>query len=103
GAFVKKINNNPDVALKPAGSIYVKPIQVSPELYAKKRVQPGVIVVGNNSGSGTVSGRVRIPRTNQIAAVPPPAAKSYNVNYVNGSLIPGSDDFANRNVTGRLM
>ena len=102
GAYVKKINNGTTPALKPAGSIYVKPIQVSPELYAKKRVQPGVIVVGNTNNTSSVSGRVRFPRTNQIAAVAP-VAKGYN-NYCNGTIsVPDSDAFANRNVTGRLM
>lgn len=103
GTFAKKLNNNNVEALKPTGSIYIKPIQVSPETYAKKRVQPSTIVVGNNNSNASVSGKVRLPRTNQIAAVAP-AAKSYN-NYVSGALLPSSEDSfsASRNVTGRLM
>lgn len=101
GAFVQKSNKPELQALKPTGSIYVKPIQVSPEIYAKKRVQPGVIVVGNTNNTSSVSGRVRVPR--QIIAAQPPAAKSYNTNYVSGSLRPSDETLAARNVYGRLM
>ncbi len=105
GAYVKKINRpGEQTALKPAGSIYVKPIQVSPETYAKKRVQPGVIVVGDTRTGTNLSGKVRIPRHNQIAEAPQPEAKSYNVNYVSGSLrTPQNDSYASRQVSGRLM
>ncbi len=103
GAFAKKINNNRVDDLKPTGSIYVKPIQISPETYAKKRVQPGVIVVGNNNANANVSAKLRLPHNNQIAAATV-AAKSYNVNYLNGSLIPSDDSYSSsRNVSGRLM
>lgn len=103
GAFAKKATPNRIDDLKPTGSIYVKPVQISPETYAKKRVQPGVIVVGNQNSNANVSAKLRLPHhnTNQLAAVP---AKSYNVNYVNGSLIPSDDAFnSSRNVSGRLM
>lgn len=101
GAFVQKTNKPEQQALKPTGSIYVKPIQVSPEIYAKKRVQPGVIVVGNTNNTSSVSGRVKLPK--QIIASQPPVAKSYNTSYVNGNLRPGDETLAARNVYGRLM
>jgi hypothetical protein len=102
GAFLKK-KPEEQQALKPTGHIYVKPIAVNPETYAKKRIQPGVIVLGDNRSTGSVSGRVHLPK--QIAQAAP-AAKSYNVNYgVSGNIRPGhdSESLASRNVFGHLM
>lgn len=85
------------------GSIYVKPIQVSPEINARKRVNQGTIVVGNTNSNANCSGRVRMPRP-QVAAMPP-AAKMYNSYSCNGTLSapPAGESIASRHVFGRLM
>lgn len=104
GAFLPKKNQPAQMQqIKQPGSIYTKPVHLSPETYAKKRTQPGVIVVGNGRADTSVSGRVRLPR--QVAAVPAPAAKSYGVDYgVSGSLrTPQESYMASRSVHGRLM
>lgn len=103
GAFLKK--NKPDEvqALRPPGSIYTNPIKVNPETYAKKHIQPGVIVVGDTSNKSNVSGRVRLPR--QVAELAP-VAKSYNVNYGVGGTVRlphETESLASRQVFGRLM
>lgn len=96
GAYVK---NN-----RPSGGIYTKPIQINPDTYAKKRIQPGVIVLAGNHANANVSGHVKLPR--QIAKEAP-APKSYNVDYgVAGTVhVPGNppESLASRQVFGRLM
>ena len=84
------------------GSLYVKPIQVSPEVNARRRVDQGTIVVGNRNVNTNCSGRVRAPRP-QIAAAP--AAKMYNSYAVSGTLSapPAGSSIASHNVFGRLM
>lgn len=91
-----------DVQPLRTGSIYVKPIQVSPEINARRRANQGTIVVGNTHSNANCSGRVRMPRP-QIAAAP--AAKMYNTYAVNGTLSapPADSSIASRNVFGRLM
>jgi hypothetical protein len=85
------------------GSIYVKPIQVSPEINARRRADQGQIVVGNRNVNTNCNGRVRIPSRPQLAAAP--VAKMYNSYGVSGTLsVPPSDSsIASRNVFGRLM
>ncbi|MBX9689292.1 MAG: hypothetical protein K2X27_21460 [Candidatus Obscuribacterales bacterium] len=103
GAFLKKSNRAEQPALKPTGSIYVKPVQISADTYAKKRVQPGVIVLGGNNSNSNLSGRVRLPK--QQIAQSAPVAKSYNVNYgVAGQVhLPSDESLASRQVHGRLI
>lgn len=104
GAFAKRKDAPEVAALRPAGSIYVKPIQVSPEINARRRPTPAVIIVGNNNANANVSGRIRTPQQHQIAALAP-QARMYNSYGVNGSLLTptDSDAVASRNVSGRLV
>ncbi len=103
GAYLKKSNKPEEVALRPAGSIYTKPIQVSADAFAKKRPTPGVIVVGNSNSNSNVSGRIRAAKP-QIAEAAP-VAKSYNsYSDVSGRITaPEGQNLASRNVYGRLM
>jgi hypothetical protein len=83
--------------------IYVRPIHVSPETYAKKREQPGVIVLGDRNSRADLSGRLKTPR--QIAQEAP-AARSYNINYgVSGKIKAPrkAETIATRQVYGRLV
>jgi hypothetical protein len=88
-------------ALRPLGSIYKKPIHISPETYAQKREEPGVIRVGDTSSHADVSGRVSYPKAKAA-----PAAKSYNSSYnLCGKIKPGQEkeSLASRQVYGRLV
>lgn len=101
GAFVKKASK-PQEAMKPVGSVYSKPIHVNPDTFAKPRAPQNTIVVGTGTGTGNVSGRIHVPKS-QIASAAP-AAKSYNINYgVSGTLVPEGESLASRNVHGRLI
>lgn len=103
GAFLPKRNQPAQMQqIKQPGSIYSKPVHISPERYAKKRTQAGVIVVGNGNSTSSVNGKVRMPR--QIAQSAP-AAKTYGVDYgVSASLTTPQDSYmASRHVRGRLL
>lgn len=104
GAMVKKKDTAEIAALRPTGSIYVKPIQVSPEVNARRRVMPSPVVVGNSNSNANCIGRVRVPKQQQIATAAP-VAKMYNSYAVNGNLLtPGENEsLANRNVFGRMV
>ena len=101
GAFVKK-NQKDAPALRPTGSIYVKPVHIAADAYVKKDKPQPVMVVGTASGNGSVSGQVRLPKP--VVASVAPAAKSYNVNYVSGTLsVAQGETLATRQVHGRLI
>ncbi len=101
GAFVKK-NQKDAPALKPTGSIYVKPVRIAADAYVKKEKPQPVMVVGTGSNTASVSGHVRLPKP--VVASIAPAAKSYNVNYVSGTLsIPDGESLATRQVHGKLI